>query len=52
MIFDKEFISENGRSYVVMRNSQDEKKSFYPKPLSSLNYIDIKLLRPDNTLVN
>lgn len=52
LVFDKAYKGQNGRGYVVLKPMQNEKKYFYPAPLSSLNKLSISLLKPNGTLFN
>lgn len=52
LIFSKGYKGHNGRGYVVLKPMQEEKKTFYPAPLSSLNKLTISLLKPNGDLFN
>ena len=52
LIFDKTYKMPNGRGYMVLKPMQDEKKTFYPSPLSILPQMSISLIKPNGTLFN
>lgn len=52
LAFHKAYKGQNGRGYVVLRPVQNEKKTFYPAPLSALNKFTISILRPNGGLFN
>lgn len=52
LAFDKAYKGQNGRGYVVLEPIQNERKIFYPAPLSTLNKLSISLLKPNGTLFN
>jgi len=52
LIFDKTYKMPNGRGYMVLKPMQDEKKTFYPNRLASLQQMSISLVKPNGTLFN
>lgn len=52
MIVDKQYNAKNGRGFVVLQTMQDEKKSFYPTPLSRLSRLTISVRKPNGDLFN
>jgi hypothetical protein len=52
MIVDKQFCAKNGRGFLVLQTMQDEKKTFYPTPLSRLSRLTISIRKPNGELFN
>jgi hypothetical protein len=52
LIYHRSYKAPNGRGYIILKPLQDEKKVFYPAPLSSLNRMSVSLLKPNGTLLN
>jgi hypothetical protein len=52
MIVDKHYRAQNGRGFLVLQAMQDEKKVFYPSPLSSLPRLSISVNKPNGELFN
>lgn len=52
LTFDRAYKGQNGRGFVVLKPIQNEKKIFYPAPLSSLNRLSLSLLKPNGALFN
>lgn len=52
MIVDKHCRSANGRGYFVLVSMQDEKKTFFPTPLSSLSRMTIAIRKPNGDIFN
>lgn len=42
----------NGRGYIILKPVQNEKKVFYPNPLSTLPTLNISLTKPNGELLN
>lgn len=51
-IHDSSYQAPNGRGYTIMKPMQNEKKVFYPAPLSSLQKLSIKIAKPNGQLFN
>jgi hypothetical protein len=52
LIFDACYKAPNGRGYIILKPIQNEKKRFYPVPLSSLGKLSVSLLKPNGQLLN
>ena len=52
MIVDKHYHAPNGRGFFVLQTMQDEKKTFYPTPLSGLTRLTIGVRKPNGELYN
>lgn len=52
MIVDKQYNAKNGRGFVVLQAMQDERKTFYPTPLSRLSRLTITIRKPNGDLFN
>jgi hypothetical protein len=52
LVFHRSYKAPNGRGYVILKPFQNEKKYFYPSPLSTLSRLTISLLKPNGFLVN
>lgn len=52
LIFDACYKAPNGRGYIILKPIQNEKKRFYPVPLSSLGKLSVSLLKPNGQLFN
>jgi len=52
MILDKHYRTANGRGFIVLLAMQDEKKLFYPTPLSGLPKLSISVRKPNGELFN
>jgi hypothetical protein len=52
MLPDKCYKAPNGRGYLVLQSMQDEKRIFYPTPLSSLNRLTITVRKPNGDIFN
>jgi hypothetical protein len=52
MIVDKHYRAANGRGFFVLQAMQDEKKTFYPTPMSGLNRLTIAVRKPNGELYN
>lgn len=52
LIFDKMYKTPNGRGYTVLKPMQDERKTFYPNRLASIQQMTISFLKPNGTLFN
>jgi hypothetical protein len=52
LIYESSYRSPNGRGYIVLRPVQDEKKQFYPAPLSTIQKLSISLLQPNGELLS
>jgi hypothetical protein len=52
MIVDKQFNAKNGRGFLVLQTMQDEKKKFYPTPLSRISRLTISIRKPNGELFN
>lgn len=51
-IFDSTYTAPNGRGYIIMKSAQDEKKVFYPSPLSSLQRMTLTIAKPNGVVFN
>ena len=51
-VYDSNFQAFNGRGYVVLCPIQDEKKVFFPSPLSSLSQLNVEIYKPNGELLN
>jgi hypothetical protein len=52
LAFHKAYKAQNGRGYVVLKPMQEERKTFYPAPLSALTKFTISILKPNGALFN
>jgi hypothetical protein len=52
LVYHKSYKAPNGRGYVILKPLQNEKKYFYPSPLSTLSRMSISLLKPNGYLLN
>ena len=52
LVYHRSYKAPNGRGYVILKPFQQEKKHFYPSPLSNLSRLTISLLKPNGFLVN
>ena len=52
LIYESSYRSPNGRGYIVLQPVQDEKKQFYPAPLSTIQKLSISLLQPNGELLS
>lgn len=52
LVYHRSYKAPNGRGYVILKPFQQEKKYFYPSPLSTLSRLTISLLKPNGFLVN
>jgi len=52
LVYHRSYKAPNGRGYVILKPFQQERKYFYPSPLSSLSRLTISLLKPNGFLVN
>jgi hypothetical protein len=52
LVYYQSYKSQNGRGYIVLKTSQNEKKHFYPAPLTALTKFTISLLKPNGDLFN
>lgn len=51
-VFDSTYTAPNGRGYIIMKASQDEKKIFYPSPISSIQRLSLTIAKPNGTVFN
>lgn len=52
LIYSKSYKAPNGRGYIILKPLQNEKKTFYPTPMSSLNRLSLSFLKPNGFLLN
>lgn len=52
LIFESSYRCPNGRGYIILKPSQNEKRIFYPTALSTINRLTISLLKPNGELLN
>lgn len=52
LIYDSSYRSPNGRGYIILQPVQNEKKQFYPAPLSTIQKLSISLLQPNGELLS
>jgi hypothetical protein len=52
MIVDKHWRCKNGRGYLVLQCMQDEKKTFYPVPMSDLKRLTLTIRKPNGEMFN
>jgi hypothetical protein len=52
LIYESSYKAPNGRGFIVLKPVQDEKKQFYPTPLSTIQRLSIKLLKPNGDLLS
>ena len=52
LTFESSFKCPNGRGYIILKPTQNEKKLFYPTALSSLSTLTFSLLKPNGELIN
>ena len=52
MIVDKCYTAPNGRGFLVLQTMQDERKVFYPTPLSELQRMTFSIRKPNGELFN
>lgn len=52
MIVDKHYRAPNGRGFFVLQTMQEERKVFYPTPMSSLTRLSIAVRKPNGELYN
>lgn len=50
LIYESSYRAPNGRGYIVLKPIQNEKKQFYPAPLSTIQKLTISLLKPNGDL--
>jgi hypothetical protein len=50
--YDNYIQGPNGRGYIILKPVQQEIKTFYPSPLSSLPTLNISLTKPNGELLN
>ena len=51
-IYDTEYVSPNGRGYLILQPMQNERKVFFPNNLSALQRMSISINRPNGSLYN
>lgn len=51
-MFHREYRASNGRGFVIMQPTQDEKKEYRGAPLSTLPRMTINIVKPNGTLYN
>lgn len=52
LVYESSFKCPNGRGYIVLKPTQNERKVFYPTSLSSLSTLTFSLLKPNGELLN
>ena len=52
LIYESSYRSPNGRGYIILQPVQNEKKQFYPAPLSTIQKLSISLLQPNGNLLS
>jgi len=50
--YDCHYICPNGRGYIILKPSQNEKKVFYPTPINSLPRLTISVTKPNGDLIS
>jgi hypothetical protein len=50
--YEKSYHGANGRGYIILVPVQNEKKEFYPAPLSSLRSLRVSLRKPNGVLLS
>lgn len=51
-IYDTDYQAPNGRGYIILSPTQDERKVFYPSPLSSLQRLTFTVAKPNGMPFN
>lgn len=52
LVYESSYRSPNGRGYIILQPVQNEKKQFYPAPLSTIQKLSISLLQPNGELLS
>lgn len=52
LIYSNSYKAPNGRGYIILEPLQNEKKTFYPSLMSSLNRLSLSFLKPNGFLLN
>jgi hypothetical protein len=52
LVYDSSFKCPNGRGYIILTPTQNERKVFYPTALSSLTSLTFSLMKPNGELLN
>jgi hypothetical protein len=50
LVYHRSYKAANGRGYIILEPMQNERKVFYPAPLSALRNLTLSLRRPNGTL--